>query len=89
MIARIFLHGPGGSGKTYMLTRVILPVYEHFLPIRRHRGAELRSLLNHTRDGSLYVRTETICGARPTEAVAGQNASIGASMAACGSGISR
>ena len=32
MIARIFLHGPGGSGKTYMLTRVILPVYEHFLP---------------------------------------------------------
>ena len=32
MVARIFLHGPGGSGKTYMLTRVILPVYEHFLP---------------------------------------------------------
>lgn len=32
MIARIFLHGPGGSGKTYMLTRVILPVYEQFLP---------------------------------------------------------
>ena len=27
MVARIFLHGPGGSGKTYMLTRVILPVY--------------------------------------------------------------
>lgn len=32
MISRIFLRGPGGSGKTYMLTRVILPVYEHFLP---------------------------------------------------------
>lgn len=32
MVARIFLHGPGGSGKTYMLTRVILPVYEYFLP---------------------------------------------------------
>ena len=31
MIARIFLPGPGGSGKTYMLTRVILPVYQHFL----------------------------------------------------------
>ena len=32
MVARVFLHGPGGSGKTYMLTRVILPVYDHFLP---------------------------------------------------------
>ena len=32
MIGRLFLHGPGGSGKTYMLTQVILPVYDRYLP---------------------------------------------------------
>ena len=30
--ARIFLHGVGGSGKTFCLLRVILPVYERYLP---------------------------------------------------------
>ena len=32
MVARIFVHGPGGSGKTFMLKEVILPVYNEFLP---------------------------------------------------------
>ena len=32
MIGRLFLHGPGGSGKTYMLTQVTLPVYDRYLP---------------------------------------------------------
>ena len=32
MVARIFVHGPGGSGKTFMLKEVILPVYEEYLP---------------------------------------------------------
>ena len=31
-MARIFVHGPGGSGKTFMLKEVILPVYEEYLP---------------------------------------------------------
>ena len=32
MVARIFVHGPGGSGKTFMLNEIILPVYEEYLP---------------------------------------------------------
>ena len=32
MVSRIFVHGPGGSGKTFMLNEVILPVYEEYLP---------------------------------------------------------
>ena len=32
MVTRIFIHGPGGSGKTFMLNEVILPVYEEYLP---------------------------------------------------------
>ncbi len=32
MIGRMFFHGPGGSGKTYMLTKVVLPVYNAYLP---------------------------------------------------------
>ncbi|CAL1152198.1 unnamed protein product [Cladocopium goreaui] len=54
MIARIFLHGPGGSGKTYMLTRVMLPVYEHFLPkaskgiAAQNSAARLITVLNHS-----------------------------------------
>ena len=32
MICRLYLHGPGGSGKTFMLNHVIIPVYEEFLP---------------------------------------------------------
>ena len=27
---RVFLHGPGGSGKTYCMTEVVLPVVRHF-----------------------------------------------------------
>ena len=29
-VRRIFLHGPGGSGKTYFVTEVVLPVARHF-----------------------------------------------------------
>ena len=29
---RAFFHGAGGSGKTFCMNRVVLPVYKHFLP---------------------------------------------------------
>eukprot|EP00435_Cladocopium_sp_Y103_P072169 s366_g39.t1 len=32
MVGRLYLHGPGGSGKTFMLNRIIIPVYEEYLP---------------------------------------------------------
>ena len=53
MVARIFLHGPGGSGKTYMLTRVILPVYEHFLP-RASKGIAAQNSAARLITGSTF-----------------------------------
>ena len=53
MVARIFLHGPGGSGKTYMLTRVILPVYEHFLP-RASKGVAAQNSAARLIAGSTF-----------------------------------
>jgi hypothetical protein len=31
-VQRLFLHGPGGSGKTYFVNEVVLPVLRHFCP---------------------------------------------------------
>ena len=30
-VRRVFLHGPGGSGKTWVMTEVVIPVVKHFL----------------------------------------------------------
>ena len=29
---RAFFHGAGGSGKTFCMNRIVLPIYQHFLP---------------------------------------------------------
>ena len=65
----MFFHGPGGSGKTYMLTEVVLPVYEQYLPscargvaaqnsaARLIRGCTFHYLAGLTRNQALAIKT--------------------------------
>ena len=53
MIGRMFFHGPGGSGKTYVLTQVVLPVYEAYLP-RASRGAASQNSAARLIGGSTF-----------------------------------
>ena len=53
MAARIFAHGPGGSGKTFTLKEVILPVYNELLYRRRPRG-RCPKLAARLRGGSTF-----------------------------------
>ena len=67
----MFFHGPGGSGKTYMLTQVVLPVYEAYLPscargvaaqnsaARLIRGCTFHYLAGLTRNQALAIKKPT------------------------------
>lgn len=71
MVGRMFFHGPGGSGKTYMLTQVVLPVYEAYLPscargvaaqnsaARLIRGCTFHYLAGLTRNQALAIKKPT------------------------------
>ena len=91
MVARVFLHGPGGSGKTYMLTRVILPVYDHFLP-RASKGVAAQNSAARLITGATFhymaalTRGQDLGLQKPTRAREGRFAS---SVALCGSSFSR
>ena len=68
MVGRMFFHGPGGSGKTYILTEVVLPVYKQYLPscargvaaqnsaARLIRGCTFHYLAGLTRNQALAIK---------------------------------
>ena len=53
---RVFGHGAGGSGKTFCLTRVVLPVYEQFMPGQCCRQAAQNSAARLIQGETMHSR---------------------------------
>lgn len=53
---RIFGHGAGGSGKTYCLTRVILPLYEYYMPGQSRSQASQNSAARLIKGETMHAR---------------------------------
>lgn len=53
---RIFAHGAGGSGKTFCLTTVVLPVYEWFMPGQCRRQAAQNSAARLIQGETMHAR---------------------------------
>jgi hypothetical protein len=51
----IFGHGAGGSGKTYCVSSVIAPVYEHYLPGHSRRQASQNSAARLMRGQTMHA----------------------------------
>ena len=70
-VQRLFLHGPGGSGKTYFVNEVVLPVLRRFCPgafqamasqnsaARLIAGATMHAMAAMTRNQALTARKPT------------------------------
>ena len=71
---RVCGHGAGGSGKTHCLTRVVIPLYEHFLPglsrLQAAQNAAARLLPGetmHSRAG--LKRNDQFCLQEPSKKI--------------------
>ena len=69
--ARIFFHGIGGSGKTFCLLRVILPVFERYLPGQCRKMAAQNSAARLLLGSTIHAATgmsmeDTVNVAKPT-----------------------
>ncbi len=70
-VTRMFLHGPGGSGKTYVVTKVVLRVYERFCPGCTRASAAQNSAARLIGGATFHYmarlqRNQALTGARPS-----------------------
>ena len=64
---RVFAHGAGGSGKTYVLSEVILKVYEQFLPACARRQAVQNSAARLILGETMHTRAGLKRGSNMTD----------------------
>ena len=60
---RAFAHGAGGSGKTYCMTKVILPVYDFFMPGQSRMQASQNSAARLIGGETMHARAGLVRGA--------------------------